>query len=373
VTSGKSEPLAGKLTGLSQAGEVLGVIGASEAGDYIYFVDNGVLGDGIARGATKGADNLYVEHYDQATKDWRPPIFIATLSIEDANSWGDEITGGSSRRMTSRVSPDGRYVAFMSELSLTGYDNRDASSGVLDEEVFRYDASSARIVCASCDPTGARPVGILESAEYPGPLVDHARNWENRWLAGNIPGWTTTGTGLGQGIYQSRYLSDRGRLVFNSADGLVPADVNGVEDVYEYEPSGVGSCEGPGHGGGAGEVFSDTAGGCVALISSGKSSEESAFMDASESGGDVFFLTGSRLSPLDYDTSVDRMTRTCALARNPVLPTRRSLRLRARPGMRARRRRPRNRLVSVHRRVRRSPVRATLGDRARRWLCGRRG
>src|SRR6202034_1610865 len=29
------------------------------------------------------------------------------------------------------------------------------------------------------------------------------------------------------------------------------------------------------------------------------------FMDASETGGDVFFLTESRLAPQDYDTSID--------------------------------------------------------------------
>lgn len=304
VTSGKREPLAGRLTSLTEAGKVLGVIGASEDGSYVYFVDSGVLGDGVVRGAERGGDNLYVEHYDEASRAWAQPTFIAGLSSEDAHSWGSGIgASGVLREMTSRVSPDGRYVMFMSERSLTGYDNRDANSGALDEEVFLYDASSSRLVCGSCDPTGARPVGMLESGEYPGPLVDHARNWKNRWLAGNIPGWTNTGGD--RSVYQSRYLADGGRLFFNSTDALVPADVNGVEDVYEYEPVGVGSCEGSGHGGSAGEVFSQSAGGCVALVSSGKSSEESAFMDASVGGGDVFFLTGSRLSPLDYDTGVD--------------------------------------------------------------------
>ena len=47
------------------------------------------------------------------------------------------------------------------------------------------------------------------------------------------------------------------------------------------------------------------AGGCVSLISAGTSSEESVFMDASESGNDVFFLTAARLVPQDVDTSLD--------------------------------------------------------------------
>ncbi len=34
----------------------------------------------------------------------------------------------------------------------------------------------------------------------------------------------------------------KGRLFFDSFDSLVPG-LDGKEDVYEYEPAGVGSCE----------------------------------------------------------------------------------------------------------------------------------
>lgn len=100
-------------------------------------------------------------------------------------------------------------------------------------------------------------------------------------------------------FYQSRYLSDSGRLFFNSSDALVPQDVNGTEDVYEFEPSGVGSCEE------ASSTFDAATGGCVSLISSGKSAGESVFLDASEGGGEVFFLTSAQLVPQDTDTSLD--------------------------------------------------------------------
>jgi hypothetical protein len=43
----------------------------------------------------------------------------------------------------------------------------------------------------------------------------------------------------------------------------------------------------------------------VALISSATSAQESVFLDASESGGDVFFLTSGQLVPLDTDTGLD--------------------------------------------------------------------
>ena len=302
VTSGRGEPLAGRTQQLTKGGGLLGVvIGASEDGSYIYFADTGVLGDGAEHGAENGGDNLYVEHYDEGTKTWAPPTFITSGAA--SYSWG----GPEPARldyMTARVSPDGRYLAFMSSASLTGYDNRDANSGVPDEEVYLYDASTGRLVCASCDPTGARPVGLLVGVGGFERLTAYNNGvLENTWLAGNIPTWTPE-NGIAA-LYQPRYLSNEGRLFFNSSDALVPADVNGEADVYEYEPTGLGSCQPPGYGQSASVVFVEKIGGCVGLISAGTSSGESAFMDASETGGDVFFLTSSRLSPLDTDTSLD--------------------------------------------------------------------
>jgi DNA-binding beta-propeller fold protein YncE len=319
LTSGPGQPPAGKLNDLTvdanagESADVLGVIGASEEGSYVYFVANGVLGDAAANGAKPGdcertfndltqTCSLYVDHYNTAINAWEQPHYIATLSGADAPSWGEhhlDLDG-----LTARVSPNGRYLAFMSERSLTDYENRDFVSGVPDEEVYLYDADSGRLVCASCNPTGARPSGILVGEKFNERLVDATRGlWENRWLASNIPGWTTKD--LSSAVYQSRYLSNSGRLFFNSADALVPADVNGREDVYEYEPAGLGSCQAPGYGQSASDVFDERAGGCIGLISAGTSPEESAFMDASEGGGDVFFMTLSRLSPQDFDTSLD--------------------------------------------------------------------
>lgn len=334
VASGAGRPLAGRLTDLTvddNAGEkadVRGVIGASEDGTSVYFVANGVLGDKSGRGAAPGdcentseaftqTCSLYVDRYDEARGTWEPPRFIATLSGADGPSWGENRNDLDT--MTSRVSPNGRYLAFMSERSLTGYENRDAVSGVRDEEVYLYDAGSEHLVCASCDPTGARPDGIFSGEEFEEHLVIYTRGlWSDRWVAGNIPGWTTKD--LSNSIYQSRYLSDSGRLFFDSSDALVPADVNGQEDVYEYEPAGVGSCQAPGYGQSASDVLEAGSGGCVGLISAGTSSEESAFLDASESGGDVFFLTKSRLVPADLDDSLDIYDAHECSASSPCAP-----------------------------------------------------
>lgn len=267
------------------------VIGASEDGSYVYFVSTAAL----ASKAVAGEDNLYVDHDNAGT--WEPEV-IATLPVEDGNDWSGDL-----KRLTARVSPNGKWLAFMSRKSLTGYDNRDANSGQPDEEVYLYSAAGKRLVCASCNPTGARPVGMQYGVDGgyfgPGLLGGGDRVWETTtWLAANIPGWDPAGD-EGRTLYQARYLSNGGRLFFNSGYALVPQDVNGTWDVYEYEPVGVGSCSE------ASVTFSARSGGCVDLISSGESPEQSAFMDASENGDDVFFLTASQLTPEDVDTSYD--------------------------------------------------------------------
>lgn len=271
------------------APEVMGVIEASEDGSYVYYVSQAAL----APGASAGSPNLYMSHRSGGT--WGSPRLIAVLSSSDGPDWGTkgEALGG----MTARVTSSGRFLAFMSQQSLTGYDNHDAISGQPDEEVYVYDADSGTLSCASCNPTGARPEGA-EYASVDDRLVGGDRIWENSaWLAANIPGWTPYK--LNGALYQSRYLSDSGRLFFNSRDALVPQDVDGSWDVYEFEPAGMGDCSI------TSATFSPASGGCVALISAGISPQESAFVDASESGDDAFFLTESQLQKSDSDNAID--------------------------------------------------------------------
>jgi hypothetical protein len=285
------------------------VLAAGEGGSLVYFVANGVLAEAAQPGncrfdAPSGAGcNLYVVH--RGGEGWERPRFIARLSGEDAPDWGRPEPGSNYelKTMTSRVSPNGEYLAFMSNRSLKGYNNVDVKSGVADEEVYlyRYDGGAGSLVCASCNPSGAQPAGVYdteESGEGIGLLVDRPQIWGTQyagvdhWLAASVPGWTPVG--LLESFYQSRYLTNEGRLFFNSADSLVPRDVNGKEDVYEYERPGVGGCR-----------TANAEGGCVALVSSGESEQESAFLDASESGNDVFFLTSAKLSPLEPETTFD--------------------------------------------------------------------
>jgi hypothetical protein len=227
---------------------------------------------------------------------------VAVLSGADFPDWSLRQEYGLSG-LSDRVSPDGRFFAFSSRQALSGYDNRDAVSARPDQEIFIYDGASNTLSCASCNPSGGRPHGVqykqidtTENGLAGGRLI-----WpENTWIAASTPGWSLIDGPQGFALHQARYLSDSGRLFFNSADALVSQDANKVEDVYEYEPPKSGDC-----GEGA-PSFVAGEGGCVALISSGTAKEESAFLDASESGDDAFFLTSQRLLPgQDLDSSLD--------------------------------------------------------------------
>jgi DNA-binding beta-propeller fold protein YncE len=310
-------------TGASDASaDVLSVIpGSSENGASVYFVANGVLAPGAVPGrcardleesepSPPGATcNLYVSEEAPGQPGEREVRFIAALSSEDGADWSASPTSallGAQRdlsELTARVSPNGRYLAFMSEQPLTGYDNRDQSSGESDEEVYLYDATTSRLTCVSCNanPAGEgggwqQPLGVFDrefAGEGIGLLVDRPEVWHGRWLAGSIPSWDFNRdySNNPAALYQPRYLSDSGRMFFDSADALTSQDSNGKEDVYEYEPGGTGSCE--------------SSGGCVGLISSGASDRESVFLDASENGDDVFFATATPLVAADTDPSLD--------------------------------------------------------------------
>jgi DNA-binding beta-propeller fold protein YncE len=252
-----------------------GFLGASADLSRVYFVS----GEELAPGSLAGANNLYLHQRGEA------PRFIAALSDSDVfglspqSSILSPVAITPSRR-SSRVSPDGLHLALTSTAPLTGFDNADRHSGKADAEVFLYQAAAdggqGRLLCASCDASGARPLG----RELAGGL----------WAAARIPGWSTQ-------FQPSRALSDDGRrLFFESFGPLLPRDTNGRADVYLWQAStDKAHCLTELRG----ELFLTESGGCLSLISTGQSSEDSEFFDATPSGDDVFFATLSGLVPSD--------------------------------------------------------------------------
>jgi hypothetical protein len=265
-------------------GELRGILGAAEDLSRIYFVDSAVLPEAVGQEnandeeAEAGKLNLY--GWDEAEL-----TFIGMLAPGD-NGFGTIDRNGawkpSPSNRTAQVSSDGSFLAFMSLASLTGYDNNHAAAGgsscgssskpepgVPCREVFVYSADAESLSCASCNPSRQQPIGpsnlsLLRPSEGAPPFRQ----------PGNLS------------------AEGKGRLFFESQDTLSPRDTNGnIQDVYEWEPSGMGSCK--------------RAGGCVYLISSGNSPNDSMFMDSSEDGGDAFFITRQQLLPRDKDQQLD--------------------------------------------------------------------
>lgn len=256
------------------AHQVLGVLGASEDATLVYFLSK----ESIGGKGTAGKPNLYLHDAGGFT-------FIATLAAADATR---TTLGGiptpinvEPSKHSSRVSPNGSFLALMSVGRLTGYDNTDLNSEQPDAEVFVFDSVADRLACVSCDPTNARPAGR-----------DVTAAGQSFWAAGLLPT-------IPSQLYSSNVLLNQGRLFFETFSQLVARDVNGARDVYEFEPGSAEEC-----GAAGAELFLASAGGCISLISPGQGGNESelaesAFIDASADGADVFIATDSSLVPQD--------------------------------------------------------------------------
>jgi hypothetical protein len=225
-----------QTTDLTLGGGVEGALGMSDDGSYVYFAANG--------------GGIYVWHDGS--------IQFITANGQSLN-WTPFPLNNGKEPKTSRVTPDGRFLLF-------------AGADVLD----RYDAVHGRLACVSCSPSGAPPAGAPKLQSQP------------------------TSIALTEPSILPRNLSvDGGRVFFESPEALLPQDTNGMQDVYEWEQQGVGSCQG------SSATFSAASGGCLYLVSSGTSSSNSYFAEASASGDDAFFFTFQPLVGQDQDGLFD--------------------------------------------------------------------
>jgi hypothetical protein len=192
----------------------------------------------------------------------------------------------------------------MSQENLAGAETADPESGKPVEQAFRYDSAEDRLLCISCNPSGATDPGhlIAENESEGGVILpDRQQLWSGRLVGATLPETTEGEPNIGYALYWPRGVLNNGRAYFNSTSPLVSGDSNGTWDVYQYEPFGVGDC-GPSS---QSKMVARTATGCISLISGGSDPLPSVFLDAGESGDDVFLATFARLSALDADTDVD--------------------------------------------------------------------
>lgn len=290
--------------------EVKGVLGISEDGSRVYFAANGDLdGEGQATqgncvGAlgVSGECNLYLWEEDGSPRG--KISFVAKLDVNsggsgertDLTNWTGTprgviagFAGDSNFRKTAWTSADGATLVFRSQRRLSDYDNE----GVPELYLYRLGEG---ISCVSCNPTGTSPGAF--------PTLG----------LGSINPSSTTPEN--PAALASRNFAAEGRRVFfESTEALVEGDTNGAGgcpgvgsgsqtfprclDVYEWEAPGEGGCKT------AGPAYSPQNAGCLYLLSSGKSSWPSFFIDASQSGNDAFFFTREGLVGQDKDELLD--------------------------------------------------------------------
>jgi hypothetical protein len=176
-------------------------------------------------------------------------------SLEGGGENKLDVSGG-------RASADGSVFVFRTNSPVAGFNDAGGF-----EQVYRYSVDTSEVICVSCPPAGSIPVGEEgEEAQLSGARVS-----ENDTESGEP--LTTLDTRV--------ISSDGSRIFFDTPEPLVPQDVNGKRDVYEWEN---------------GHIF---------LISSGESTENSYLLDSSANGDDVFFKTTSGLVPGDFDETND--------------------------------------------------------------------
>jgi hypothetical protein len=246
-----SAPVGQRLTDLT-TGDRDG-LGGGVAGDLVLGVGGVVGGDRdgtilyfVGTGALEGRaeqdqPNLYVWREDEGVR------FITTLSPGDP----DLAPTHTARFNHGRVTEDGRTLVFQSAAKVTQHDNGGR------RQIYRYDLASDSTVCVSCNSRLGVSGGDAWLKRIP---EDRAivYQWEQRNVS-----------------------ADGRRVFFDSAEALVDEDTNGRIDVYEWND------------------------GVVSLVSDGQSSDDSAFIDASATGDDAFFVTRAQLACQDTDNLLD--------------------------------------------------------------------
>jgi hypothetical protein len=262
-----------------------GVIEFSESGDVVpvqvsadgtaaYFVSPSVLTPGEANPegdeAQSGAENLYLSREGALTyvatvtdRDVEGSVDSGSEHLDGLGLWVDSVGPNPSGRLgnvPARATPDGSVLLFTSRAALAGYDPEGHA------EVYRYDSGGAKLQCLSCNPTGA-------TAASEATLQSRTR--EGELLLFSAQAWLES------------LRADGRRAFFQSSEALVARDSDGLQDVYQWEDQGVGSCDRPD--------------GCVQLISSPHSLRNEYLWAVSRSGDDVFFLSSERLVGADAD------------------------------------------------------------------------
>ncbi len=278
--------------------QVQGVAAVASDGSHVYFVAKGVL-TGVANGqgqvAREGAENLYVFERDASYPLGRT-AFIADLSQSDEEILirGIGLSDFEGVGGLANVTPDGRFLVFMSNAHLTSGDSSD------EAQVFRYDAQTGELVRISVGERGFNDNG---NSGLGGPSI--------------VPG--------GSKRPDPTMSHDGAYVFFESPVALTPRALNDVqiatldgqpeyaENVYEWHEGHVHLIS----DGKDTSSLSPTGGN--ALPSEGLSSVRLIGSDAT--GANVFFTTTDRLVGQDTDTEMDYYDARICTVGDPCIPS----------------------------------------------------
>ena len=248
-------------------------VNVAAAGTAAYFVSPSVLGsepNPNEADPQAGEENLYLSREGQIS-------FVGTVTERDVEGeegkpgttgkfdglglWVEAVASGRPARDSSRSTPSGDVLLFESRAALDGYDPEGHA------QIYRYDVTDDQLSCLSCNPTGS-------------PAVGEASLQSVNQVLGDIEP-------LSPDSRLANMRADGRRAFFQSEEPLVPEDTDGLQDVYEWEEQGIGSCIRPQ--------------GCISLVSSGHSERIDYLFAVSNSGDDVFFRTSDLLTGADVD------------------------------------------------------------------------
>ncbi len=163
----------------------------------------------------------------------------------------------------ARVTPDGRYLAF-----LTNAQDGDPPVGPAGDligsdgppaQMYLYSLDNDTLDCISCPPGVAKNNTSVVNGASVGIVPHNPKQ------------------------FRPRYLSHGGAVSFSTAEALVPDDSNGEVDSYRYDPVT----------------------GSLGLLSTGRGAAPTTFVAADPDGDNVFLATRQRLVPSDTDELVD--------------------------------------------------------------------
>ena len=226
---------------------------ASSDGSLVFYTNGDLYQYEVENGHTTDlTPGVPVERVVGASEDGSYVYYMTKAG--EFKLWHDGVTTSilAAEAERAEVTPDGHSIVFESD--------KEEKTTSSEGRVNVYDAGTGTLYCASCSSVGRGgylPMNIVPSVS------------ETRWIS-----------------------TDGGRVFFMSNSALVPQDTNENNDVYEWERPGVGGC-------------SAETEGCLYLLSSGTDRDQSFFLDASESGNDVFIETRAKLVGSDEDDLFD--------------------------------------------------------------------